>query len=78
MQPVHQEDIRKAIDVVIEYGNARPAAFADDHRSTEAEILFAILEAQLVDILDEYQPSVSNLLKGRICRNFLSPKLPLP
>jgi predicted XRE-type DNA-binding protein len=41
----------------------------------KAEILSAILEhvrtkgytqAQLVDILDEYQPSVSNLLKGRI------------
>lgn len=41
----------------------------------KAEILFAILEhvrarrytqVQLVDILDEYQPSVSNLLKGRI------------
>jgi predicted XRE-type DNA-binding protein len=40
-----------------------------------AEILSAILEhvrakrytqMQLVDILDEYQPSVSNLLKGRI------------
>ena len=40
----------------------------------KAEILSAILEhiraksytqAQLVDILDEYQPSVSNLLKGR-------------
>jgi predicted XRE-type DNA-binding protein len=40
-----------------------------------AEILSAILEhvrakgytqAQLVDILDEYQSSVSNLLKGRI------------
>lgn len=41
----------------------------------KAELLSAILEhvrakgytqAQLVDILDEYQPSVSNLLKGRI------------
>jgi predicted XRE-type DNA-binding protein len=41
----------------------------------KAEILSAILEhvrakgytqAQLVAILDEYQPSVSNLLKGRI------------
>lgn len=41
----------------------------------KAEILSAILEyvrvkgftqAQLVDILDEHQPSVSNLLKGRI------------
>jgi predicted XRE-type DNA-binding protein len=41
----------------------------------KAEILSAILEhirtkgftqAQLVGILDEYQPSVSNLLKGRI------------
>jgi predicted XRE-type DNA-binding protein len=41
----------------------------------KAEILSAILEhvrakgysqAQLVDILDEYQPSVSNLLKGRV------------
>ena len=41
----------------------------------KAEILSAILEhvrtkgytqAQLVHILDEYQPSVSNLLKGRI------------
>ena len=41
----------------------------------KAEILSAILEhvrtvgytqAQLVDTLDEYQPSVSNLLKGRI------------
>ncbi len=41
----------------------------------KAEILSAILEhvrlkgysqTQLVDILDEYQPSVSNLLKGRI------------
>ena len=41
----------------------------------KAEILSAILEhvrakrytqAQLVNILDEYQPSVSNLLKGRI------------
>jgi predicted XRE-type DNA-binding protein len=41
----------------------------------KAEILSAILEhvrakgytqAELVDILDEYQPSVSNLLKGRI------------
>ena len=41
----------------------------------KAEILSAILEhvraegytqAQLVDLLDEYQPSVSNLLKGRI------------
>ena len=41
----------------------------------KAEILSAILEhvrakrytqAQLVSILDEYQPSVSNLLKGRI------------
>lgn len=41
----------------------------------KAEILSAILEhvrtkgytqAQLVDILDEYQPSVSYLLKGRI------------
>jgi predicted XRE-type DNA-binding protein len=41
----------------------------------KAEILSAILEhvraqrytqAQLVDILDEYQPSVSNLMKGRI------------
>jgi predicted XRE-type DNA-binding protein len=41
----------------------------------KAEILSAILEhvrakgytqAQLVDILDEYQPSVSSLLKGRI------------
>ena len=41
----------------------------------KAEILSAILEhvrakrytqAQLVDILDEYQPSVSNLLRGRI------------
>jgi len=43
----------------------------------KAEILSAILEhirakgytqAQLVDILDEYQPSVSNLLKGRIAQ----------
>lgn len=41
----------------------------------KAEILSAILDhvrsqgytqAQLVDMLDEYQPSVSNLLKGRI------------
>jgi predicted XRE-type DNA-binding protein len=41
----------------------------------KAEILSTILEhvrtkgytqGQLVDILDEYQPSVSNLLKGRI------------
>ena len=41
----------------------------------KAEILSAILvhvrakrytQVQLVDILDEYQPSVSNLLKGRI------------
>lgn len=41
----------------------------------KAEILSAILEhvrtegytqAQLIDILDEYQPSVSNLLRGRI------------
>src|SRR5208283_1681610 len=41
----------------------------------KAEILSAILEhvrakgytqAQLVDMLDEYQPSVSNLLKGKI------------
>ncbi len=41
----------------------------------KAEILSAILEhvraqgytqAQLVDMLDEYQPSVSNLLKGNI------------
>jgi predicted XRE-type DNA-binding protein len=41
----------------------------------KAEILSAILEhvrakgytqAELVDILDEYQPSVSNLLKGRM------------
>ena len=41
----------------------------------KAEILSALLEhvrakgytqAELVDILDEYQPSVSNLLKGRI------------
>jgi predicted XRE-type DNA-binding protein len=41
----------------------------------KAEILSAILEhvrtegytqAQLVELLDEYQPSVSNLLKGRI------------
>jgi len=41
----------------------------------KAEVLSALLEhvrakgytqAQLVDILDEYQPSVSNLLKGRI------------
>ena len=41
----------------------------------KAEILSAILEyirargytqSQLADILDEYQPSVSNLLKGRI------------
>lgn len=41
----------------------------------KAEILSAILQhvrakgstqAELVDILDEYQPSVSNLLKGRI------------
>jgi predicted XRE-type DNA-binding protein len=41
----------------------------------KAELLSAILEhvrvkgytqVQLVDILDEYQPSVSNLLKGRI------------
>lgn len=41
----------------------------------KAEILSSVLEyiraqgytqAQLVDILDEYQPSVSNLLKGRI------------
>src|ERR1700680_4166215 len=41
----------------------------------KGEILSAILEhvraegytqAQLVDMLDEYQPSVSNLLKGRI------------
>jgi predicted XRE-type DNA-binding protein len=43
----------------------------------KAEILSAILEhvraqgytqAQLVDMLDEYQPSVSNLLKGRIAQ----------
>lgn len=43
----------------------------------KAEILSAILEhiraegytqAQLVEILDEYQPSVSNLLKGRIAQ----------
>ena len=41
----------------------------------KADLLSAILEhvkykrytqAQLVDILDEYQPSVSNLLRGRI------------
>lgn len=41
----------------------------------KAELLSSILEyirakgytqSQLVDILDEYQPSVSNLLKGRI------------
>ena len=41
----------------------------------KAEILSAILEhvraqrytqAQLIEILDEYQPSVSNLLRGRI------------
>lgn len=41
----------------------------------KAEILSSILEyirakgytqSQLIDILDEYQPSVSNLLKGRI------------
>ncbi len=41
----------------------------------KAELLSAILEhvklkgytqAQLVDVLDEYQPSVSNLLRGRI------------
>lgn len=41
----------------------------------KAEILSAVLEhvrvkgytqAELVEILDEYQPSVSNLLKGRI------------
>ncbi len=41
----------------------------------KAEILSAILEhvraksytqAQLVDLLDEYQPAVSNLLRGRI------------
>lgn len=41
----------------------------------KAELLSAILEhvrakgytqAQLVDVLDEYQPSVSNLLKGKI------------
>ena len=41
----------------------------------KAEILSAILEhvrakgytqAQLIDMLDEYQPAVSNLLKGRI------------
>lgn len=41
----------------------------------KAEIVSAILEyirekgysqSQLVDVLDEYQPSVSNLLKGRI------------
>ncbi len=41
----------------------------------KAELLSAILEhirakgytqAQLVDMLDEYQPSVSNLLKGKI------------
>lgn len=41
----------------------------------KAEILSAILEhvraksytqAQLVDLLDEYQPTVSNLLRGRI------------
>ena len=41
----------------------------------KAEVLSAVLEhvrakgytqAQLVDILDEYQPSVSNLLKGKI------------
>jgi len=25
-------------------------------------------QVQLADILDEYQPSVSNLLKGRICQ----------
>ncbi len=43
----------------------------------KAEILSAILEnvrakgytqAQLADLLDEYQPSVSNLLRGRISR----------
>src|ERR1039458_7083957 len=43
----------------------------------KAEILSSILEhirakgytqAQLVDLLDEYQPSVSNLLKGRIAQ----------
>ncbi|HET7348844.1 MAG TPA: XRE family transcriptional regulator [Acidobacteriaceae bacterium] len=43
----------------------------------KAEILSAILEyvrakgytqAQLVEILDEYQPSVSNLLRGRIAQ----------
>ena len=43
----------------------------------KAEILSAILEhirkegytqAQLVGLLDEYQPSVSNLLKGRIAQ----------
>lgn len=43
----------------------------------KAEILSAILDhirakgytqAQLVELLDEYQPSVSNLLKGRIAQ----------
>jgi predicted XRE-type DNA-binding protein len=43
----------------------------------KAEILSAILEhvraegytqSQLVELLDEYQPSVSNLLKGRIAQ----------
>ena len=43
----------------------------------KAELLSAILEhvklkgytqAQLVDVLDEYQPSVSNLLRGRIAQ----------
>jgi predicted XRE-type DNA-binding protein len=43
----------------------------------KAEILSAILEhirakgytqAQLVNLLDEYQPSVSNLMKGRIAQ----------
>jgi predicted XRE-type DNA-binding protein len=59
-------------------GNIDALGFSASEASAlkvKAEILSAILEhvrakrytqAQLVDILDEYQPSVSNLLKGRI------------
>jgi len=50
----------------------------------KAEILSALLEhvrakgytqAQLVDILDEYQPSVSSLLKGRISQVSIEKRL---
>src|ERR1017187_725598 len=51
----------------------------------KAEILTAILEhvrtkgytqVQLVEILDEYQPSVSSLLKGRISQVSIEKRLP--